>query len=542
MLNNRLSDGFVIFTSMLVKRVFLPALLSGVLCFLAWPPLPLTPFLFVAFVPTLYITHKVTQRFHFLIALFGSLFLWNISTTWWIWNSTMIGGWLAIIANSALMCIPWLGYRWLHNKTNRSTGYVALIAFWMAFEYLHLQDWGLSWPWLTLGNAFAARTEWVQWYAITGSSGGTLWVLLVNVLLFELWQYTSEQPRRLGQLAPLLLTLVFTVSAPLFASRLLIPKVQTTMAQNVVVVQPNIDPYEKVSSGSFEQQLQQLLQLSAAAVDSNTTLLIWPETALYAPGGFNETELTDNTLLRPLFAFLQQHPQLQLFTGIESYRIFNTRNSVYTRPIEGTNLYYEVYNGSVLLTANGPTQFYHKSMLVPGVETLPRFLLFLGPVFEKFGGTTGGYARQQERTPVPLTNHFSLAPAICYESIYSEYMSRYRKAGANLVAIITNDGWWGNTPGHKQHLLYARLRAIENRCWVARSANTGISAFIDPAGNIVQQLPWWTVGTLKYNVPAYNQPSFYARNGDWLSKLALVLSIVSLGWLLYQQRIARRKN
>lgn len=542
MLNTGLSHGFVIFTTMLAKRVLLPALLSGGLCFLAWPPMPLTPLLFVAFVPLLYITHKVPQRFYFLIGLFAGLFFWNLSTTWWIWNSTLIGGWLAIIANSLLMCIPWLGYRWVRSTTNRSFGYLALVVFWMSFEYLHLQDWGLSWPWLTLGNAFAARTEWVQWYAITGSSGGTLWVLLVNVLLFELWQRSTGPQLRLRQQLPLLLTLALVLTIPLLVSRLLVPAVQQTNTENVVVVQPNIDPYEKVSGSSFEQQLQQLLQLSAAAVDSNTTLLVWPETALYAPGGFNETELPENTLLRPLFAFLQQYPQLHLFTGIESYRIFNSKNSIYTRPIEGSNLYYEVYNGSVLLSANRPIQFYHKSMLVPGVETLPRFLLFLGPVFEKFGGTTGGYARQEERTPVPLSNHYRLAPAICYESIYSEYMSRYRKAGANLVAIITNDGWWGNTPGHKQHLQYARLRAIENRCWVARSANTGISAFIDPAGNIVEQLPWWTVGTLKYNVPAYNHPSFYARNGDWLSKLALVLSILSLGWMLYQQRIARRKH
>lgn len=534
--------GFATFTTMFVKRILLPAILTGLLCFLAWPPMAFTPLLFVALVPLLYSTHYTLQRYHFLITLFAGLFLWNLSTTWWIWNSTMIGGWLAIIANSLLMCIPWLGYRWLHKKTNRTTGYVALTAFWMGFEYLHLQDWGLSWPWLTLGNAFAARTEWVQWYAITGSSGGTLWILLINVLLFELWQRSSEQQRSLRQQVPLLLTLVLAVAIPLLASRLLLPRFQTTASENVVVVQPNIDPYEKVSGNSFEQQLQQLLQLSAAAVDSNTTLLIWPETALYAPGGFNEAELNGNTLLHPLFAFLQQHPQLHLFTGIESYRIFNTRNSVYTRPIEGSNLYYEVYNGSVLLTANSSAQFYHKSMLVPGVETLPRFLLFLGPVFEKFGGTTGGYARQEERTPVPLSNHFSLAPAICYESIYSEYMSRYRKAGANLIAIITNDGWWGNTPGHKQHLQYARLRAIENRCWVARSANTGISCFIDPSGTVVQQLPWWTAGTLKYKVPAQNEPSLYARYGDWLSKLAIAVSILIVGWLLYQQRFLKHRR
>ena len=165
-------------------------------------------------------------------------------------------------------------------------------------------------------------------------------------------------------------------------------------------------------------------------------------------------------------------------------------------------------------------------MLVPGVETLPRFLLFLGPVLEKLGGTTGGYARQLERTPVATTNGYVIAPAICYESIYGEYMSRYIANGANIIAIITNDGWWGNTPGHKHHLLYAKLRAIETRKWVVRSANTGISCFIDDAGNILQPQPWWTEAAIKMNVPANNEKTFFVRFGDLISKLSLVLSVL----------------
>jgi len=139
----------------------------------------------------------------------------------------------------------------------------------------------------------------------------------------------------------------------------------------------------------------------------------------------------------------------------------------------------------------GVHQYYHKSMLVPGVETLPKFLLFLGPLFEQLGGTAGGYARQEIRTPVPVKDHYVIAPAICYESIYGEFLSEYIKKGSNLIVIITNDGWWGNTPGHQQHLAYARLRAIETRKWVVRSANTGISAFVNPLGDIEQSASWW---------------------------------------------------
>jgi apolipoprotein N-acyltransferase len=309
------------------------------------------------------------------------------------------------------------------------------------------------------------------------------------------------------------------------------------------VIQPNIDPYEKVATGTFEAQLQQLIRLSESAVDSNTTLLVWPETALYSSNGFDEQNLKSNFFLNPLFDFLRRHPKLNLFTGIESYRVFPEKVSLYARPIDGTSQFYEVYNGSVLLDSSGARQFYHKSMLVPGVETLPRFLLFLGPVFEKFGGTTGGYARQAHRTPVPTSNHYKLAPAICYESIYGEYMSRYIANGANLIAIITNDGWWGNTPGHHQHMAYARLRAIETRRWVVRSANTGISCFVDPLGNVLQPQPWWTEAAIQQQIPVSNGSTWFVRFGDVLSKLALVLAagFLLLGILIRYNKTYRQK-
>jgi apolipoprotein N-acyltransferase len=106
-------------------------------------------------------------------------------------------------------------------------------------------------------------------------------------------------------------------------------------------------------------------------------------------------------------------------------------------------------------------------------------------VFDSFGGTSGTLGRDKERLAIPDEQHYYVAaPVICYESIYSDYITDYIRKGANLLTIMTNDGWWDNTPGYRQHMNYARLRAIETRRWIARSANTGISCFIDPAGNV----------------------------------------------------------
>ena len=508
----------------------------------------ITVAIFIAFIPLFILEQFNLSRLKYLGLIYLALFVWNISTTWWIWNASMVGAWLAIFVNSLLMCIPWMGFRFMKNRFGALIGYSSFIIFWLAFEYLHLQDWGLSWPWLTLGNVFASRTDWVQWYEDTGTSGGSLWILIVNVLLFRFFfdvRSTVHDIRWRNSAiisALLIMPILFSLLIKTFDSDSLLTLQPKQSPSNIVIIQPNIDPYEKLSTGTFEAQLQKLIRLSESKVDSNTTLLVWPETALYAPNGFDETTLKLNFFLNPLFDFLRRHPKLNLFTGIESYRLFNEKVSNVARPIDGTTNFYEVYNGSVLLDSNGARNFYHKSMLVPGVETLPRFLLFLGPVFEKLGGTTGGYARQTERTPVATTNGYVIAPAICYESIYGEYMSRYIANDANLIAIITNDGWWGNTPGHKHHLLYAKLRAIETRKWIVRSANTGISCFIDATGNILEPQPWWTEAAIKMHVPVNNKKTFYVRFGDLISKLALVLAVLLILYGFYYRFSNKNKT
>ncbi|MEJ8818472.1 apolipoprotein N-acyltransferase [Lacibacter sp. H407] len=531
------------------------SLLSGLLFFLAWPMINITVAIFFAFIPLLVLEQQNYSRLKFFGLIYLALFIWNISTTWWIWNASMVGAWLAIFVNSLLMSIPLMGFRYMKNRFGSLIGYTSFIIFWMSFEYLHLQDWGLSWPWLTLGNVFAGRINWIQWYEYTGTSGGTLWVLLVNVMLFQLIRVRSKKDDVRGTMYDVRMSSLLLISAvlalPIILS-LFINKNQTSKhptsdiinptSPNIVVIQPNIDPYEKLSTGTFEAQLQKLIRLSESKIDSNTTLLVWPETALYSPNGFDEVNLKQNFFLNPLFDFLRRHPKINLFTGIESYRVYPERVSASARPIDGTSDFYEVYNGSAVLDSSGAIQLYHKSMLVPGVETLPRFLLFLGPVFEKLGGTAGGYARQEERTPLPTNNGYVIAPAICYESIYGEYMSRYVKAGANIIAVITNDGWWGNTPGYKHHMLYGKLRAIETRKWVLRSANTGISCFIDPTGNDYQSQPWWTEAAIKMNIPVNKQQTFFVRFGDLFSKLALILTALLLLFALYHKFTGNRSK
>ncbi|MBE7169668.1 MAG: apolipoprotein N-acyltransferase [Williamsia sp.] len=518
---------------------FVFSLLSGLLLWAAWPVSSLTFLVFVGFVPFLLIEQRITRAITYFYQVYLMLLVWNIGTTWWVCNSTVPGGMAAMLANSLLMSIPWLGYYYVRKTGRQWLAYSALVFFWLSFEYIHL-NWQLSWPWLTLGNSFAMRPGWIQWYEYTGTSGGSLWIMVVNILITRVLQtYTRRRliDKRVGIAAAAMLACPFLLSFLIGSSQ----HAPAAGKDNVVVVQPNIDPYEKFEQGTQEKQLHLLIQLSEEHMDADSRVVIWPETAVNLPNGIDETSIRSYASLNPIWQFLAAHPRTKLLTGIESYRLYNESNKTpSSRFLPQLDQYYDAFNAAALLDSTGALQLYHKSKLVPGVETLPGFLKFLDTWFEKFGGTASGYASQTERTVITdPASGWRFAPAICYESIYGEFLTAYIRNGANVISIITNDGWWANTSGHKQHMQYARLRAIETRRWVLRSANTGISCFISPDGKVQDAQPWDTAAAIKLPVSPLNKMTFYVQYGDLISKLAIAAAIIVLIYSIYLRRIKR---
>lgn len=506
---------------------------AGIILWLSWPTSPLTPLIFLGFVPLFWLADVVDSRSKFFGHTYLAMFLWNLLTTWWIINASVVGASLAIVANSFLMCLPWWGYHIFKQKFGRRAAYFAFVCFWMLFEYNHL-TWQLSWPWLSLGNVFATQTDWIQWYEYTGVGGGTLWVLIWNLIFYHgIFLYNSQRSKTTHILNTSIIVGVFLLHlfGLLFFEFWGGLHFSEKNTPNVIIVQPNIDPYSKFDEGSVTQQIQKHLQLSEGQIDSNTRLIIWPETALSA-GNVPIDQVQNAEVYKPVFEFINRHPNLTLLTGIETLKWYGQEKpeSPYARKTS-EGYYYDSYNAAVSIKAGQPLQFYIKSKLVPGVETLPTYLNFLGSVFEKFGGTTGGYAKDTASIAFKNEgNPFVTAPIICYESVYGEYVASYVKKGANLLTIMTNDGWWGNTPGHKQHLNYARLRAIETRKWVARSANTGISAVIDNYGNILETRPWDKASTIRYNIPVSSGETFYVKHGDYLYLVFSLLAGLLVLW------------
>ena len=401
--------------------------------------------------------------------------------------------------------------------------------YWLSFEYFHY-SWELDYPWLNLGYGFAAWCDLIQWYEYTGLQGGTLWVLLVNILItHHLLLYRKN--KETIYLKKLFFRVLPLITIPIIIS-IVIKNIykETARPIDVVVVQPNIDPYnEKFGGMSSNDQLNKILTLAAQKTDQQTDYVVCPETAL--PEGIWEHDLQQHPHIVAIRNFLKPFPRLHFVTGLTSSRMYHTATAPTktARKFPDSDAFYDSYNTGMQLENDTLIQLHHKSKLVVGVEKVPFTGLF--GFFEKFaidlGGASGSLGTQDTPT-VFRSSIANVAPVICYESIFGEYIGEYIKQGAQAIFIITNDGWWNDTPGYKQHCQYARLRAIETRRDILRSANTGISCFIDQLGNITQPTKWWVPAVIRQKMQLNDELTFYTRHGDYLGRIAAIGSIVFL--------------
>ncbi|RVU01327.1 apolipoprotein N-acyltransferase [Mucilaginibacter limnophilus] len=539
-----------------MKKNILLSIISGLLLWIAWPPTAYTTILlFVAFVPMLLAMEDIINstsytnkgRKLFWTAFLG-FFIWNTLCIYWVYNSLKDAGaiiaiFIALIPYSLgpllMSTACWLYYR-LRRITSRNFALADLVVFWIGYEYLH-QNWDLNFPWMTLGNGFAVSHSWVQWYEFTGVYGGTIWILLVNILLFLAYTKLAENDNRKKVFKTAAFGIVVFVLPLIFSLITYYTYKEAENPSNIVIVQPNIDPYEKEGKISHTKQIEILTRLSDSLAQPNTEFFIWPETAI--SGYMNEDKIRADSLFILAKGFIKKYKNGNLITGAETFRLYNSRKTPTASPAnEAGTMFYDSYNTALNIENSGQLQFYHKSKLVPGAEELPfgEALSFLKPAFEHLGGSTGGYAGQPEPGVFYSQSGIGADPVICYESIWGEYVAESVKRGAQFIAIITNDGWWGNTSGKDQHLEYAKLRAIETRRWVCRSANTGISAFINQRGDIVKHSDWWVKAAMKHDINLNSDITFYTQYGDFIPKGISILAAGGIFWVIFNLRLRRR--
>ncbi|MBO4263650.1 MAG: apolipoprotein N-acyltransferase [Bacteroidales bacterium] len=496
----------------------------------------------VAFLPLL-LADRMAARAgvrHFWVWHYGTFVLWNALTTFWVCHATVGGGLFAIFANAAQMSLIFGLFRFSRRRFPPVVSYIFLAAAWLAWERWYCTGAQISWPWLVLGNAFAQSTQSIQWYSITGVLGGSLWVWAVNLGFFGLLSALSDGRFRTWNAkarTAAVSALLLSVLGPLVLSGILYRQAAPASGQTLpaIVAQPNFNPYEKFSTLSQAQQTDILLSQFAEAPSGGGVLLVAPET-------FCHDILLPDFHASATFCrfqeFLASRPETDLLFGATTYHYTNARHAPSLLALPYGAGWLESHNSAVMTAGGGRAEVYHKSKLVVGTELTPYPGFFipverwLCRVFGWEPPLMGRCIGQDAPACLHLSDGTPLGCAVCYESVYAEHCAAYVRQGARVLAVITNDAWWGNTPGYRQHLSYSRLRAIETRRDIIRCGNTGISCFIDRRGDILSQTPWWTRTSLCGEAALYDGETFFVRQGDVTGRISALIFVLLSALLL----------
>ena len=520
------------------KKRFALVLCSALLLSLGWLGFSGVTLL-VAFVPLLIMSeaYSSSARDWWRMAGYMALtcLLWHAATVWWVWNATPIGPIAATIIGTWWNMVAFMTFHFVSKRAPRALAYTLLVALWIATENLYNSAEVLSFPWLLLGNGFSNDIALVQWYEYTGVFGGTLWVLASNLAIYEILRTKTKSAKvraALIALVPMLLSIALFFGYT--------PSERTA---KVSVIQPNIPCYPDERKAAGKNNALPDVQRLMSQVEEDVAYVVMPESALSYLPHFNSINEDNTEQYMPLLTALRGNApeRTKLITGASSMRLYGESAATETAREHNILGYYDLFNSALLVDSDGDIEeIYHKGKLVVGVEAVPMHKLF--KYFEvDLGGISGQLGWGTEHT-IFENDSIKIGPSICYEGIYGEYFGGFARRGAELMALISNDGWWGNTPGHKRLFDFSRLRAIESRRSIARSANTGISGFISPRGKTIgKRLEWNEEGVLTAELELRDDLTIYTRYGDWVARIAGYVAVLALMYFV-AYRVRRRNN
>ena len=529
----------------IIKKPLLLSTLSGLLLAMSWPTYGFPLLIFFGFVPLFLAEEKLRQsgkkvKLKVWANAYLTFLIWNFITTWWLFYASAVGMLFAVLVNSLLMSLLFTLYHAVSKRIESKWALLFFISLWISFEKFHL-GWDFSWPWLNLGNAFADYPQWIQWYEYTGTFGGSLWILAINAFVFHSILKLKERHKSFILKSILPKTAVFA-ALPIIVSLWIYKTYEVKgRTKEVIVLQPNVDPYTEKYDTPNSAITRGLLEQANTVITPQTEFIIAPETVLAESTPYDNFYYSPGRMM--MKNYLQQHPKAELLWGIDTYNfVLDEKNKLPTSNQYRPGVWVNFYNAALFIDHSENVQKYYKSKLVVGIENLP-YKAILEPVLGNFmldlGGTISTKTIQNERTPFVSDDGTKVAPIICYESVYGEYVTGFVRNDADFLAIITNDAWWSETQGHKQHLTFASLRAIETRRDIARSANTGISAFINQKGDITSRTKYNEKIALLGKVHLNKEQTFYVKHGDYIARICVGILVVMLLLVLFRFRKTR---
>ncbi len=519
------SDGPISLMGLPFKRKqleeYILILASALLVFLSFPKISWSILAWGAFLPLLKSLEGQPAGKRFRLGyLFGVAYC--LGVFYWVTHSMHYYGGLDTVTSYSILLLMVFylalytgAFAWLWGLLP-SEGLFSLLwapSVWVGLEFLRAYLL-TGFPWELLGYSQYNYLPVVQIAELTGVWGVSFLIILVNQTLFQLFLAHGPLKKRSRKWQAGAFTAFLVFLTILFGYQALSKQKQRDQlvpSLKVAVIQGNIDQSLKWNPAFQEKTINLYMDLTLKYGAEAADLVIWPETAV--PFYFlNETRLT---------------PQMfQLTQRTGSHLLFGSPAASH----QGGEL--QFFNRAYLLSPEGRLSFYDKVHLVPFGEYVPlkKWLPFVGKMVQAIG----------DFKPGPGSNGLDhpkgkVGVLICFETIFPELSRAYSREGCRLLVNITNDAWFGKTSAPYQHLSMLTFRAIENRVWVARAANTGFSAIIDSTGRITERFPLFKTGGIYATIPLREDKTFYARHGDLIIVFCGLIFLVGLALRLVRK-------
>jgi apolipoprotein N-acyltransferase len=435
-----------------------------------------------------------------------------------------------VFLNALLQSIVFVFYDYLISKFPiKKYSFLLLSLFipvWLSFEYFHF-NWFLSWPWLNIGNFFCIRPDLVQWYCITGILGGSLWVLIVNILLYHSISIVFDKKiKTIISFLLILLSILFLLLPNLYNIYDLNNLNSGAKSLKYCLVQPNIDTYKDKFDKNKKDSIQSenIDMIDSLCQIYRPDILVSPETIFVEY--INEDYKCLKDLKIKLDKISKTYSSTVFIIGIHSYSL-------------STNNKDTLWYNSALKLENGDFKFHHKAKLVPMFEFNPfqNIMRSIGLDDLNIAGYSGTYSKDNDSEYFQTNDEYIVNPIICYESVFGEFSRPQKYLPSVLNCIITNDGWWEGTDGFTRHYRLSKLRAIEYNTEIIRVANNGVTAHLDNRGFPISRLKPNERNALVGRIKLANKPSIYSIYGNYIGKFSVLCLSVFVFMLLVLKKI-----
>ncbi len=517
-------------------------ILSGLMLGFSFPPFPLGVLACFGLVPLLIVLADIDNVKPSFRYIYFTVAVFHIVTLNWTGGYAhmndpymMIAGALTMLCHPVAYFIPLGLYMFTKKHLGPNAALIALPFLWVGYEYSRsLGEW--AFPWITIGNSQSYDLFRMQFISYTGVFGLSFWILVINILAFLLYSGLAQNRFTPGSAKSvrLVAAIVITFLLPSIHGWQVLRNVpdpqdihddKNAKTVRVGIIQSNIDPWEKWK-GSGSDAVKYYLETTDSLVQSDVhgrpDIVLWPETAV-----------TYSFLLEVSRGF-REHLQREIdrihvsvLTGFHHAVFYDdsTKAPPSSKRSKTTGQRYDAFNAAALVQPGyTDVQWYGKMKMVPIAERVPYADMFYYLDFLRWGVGVGGW--QIGPDSIIFEERWTgarFSTMICYESTFPGFVASFVRKGAEFIAVITIDSWWGRMSGAFQHHQFAIFRAVENRRWLARCAVGGMSSFIDPYGRVLDKTELFTQAAFSRSIERRNDLTFYTRHGDWLGAGCLML-------------------